>query len=55
MQLVQRSTDAVRHNRRHAVLWWLAATSAIATAWPAHAAKPASTAEQLQEVVPEGV
>lgn len=47
MQPVQRLTDPLRHNRRLALLWRLAATSAIAAAWPAHAVKSANRAEQL--------
>lgn len=47
MKLVRHASHPVRHNRRDAVLWWLAATATVATAWPAHAAKPTTRAEQL--------
>jgi hypothetical protein len=47
MKLVQHSNHPVCHNRRDAVLWWLAATSTVVTAWPAHAAKATNRAEQL--------
>ncbi len=47
MKLVEYSDDPVRHDRRRAVLWWLAATFTAATACPAHAAKAPTMAERL--------